>query len=243
MKLFGFLALLLAIDTSLATAQTAKPSKILFLVGGLYHNYDELPQKLTENLRERMKSAGGVDFTITKDISSLRKEELSKYDGLMINVCEQTALDSEEKQGLLDAVTNGMPVVAMHCTFWSFQAWPEFRKILGAFVPGHDPFGTFCLKVVAPNSPIAKGVPSTFDPTDEPYIVFDRDRSMKVIVRTCKPLKDGRGRQPEVWTKTYGKGRIFAITLGHDGPAQANPNYQILLTNGLLWALGRQKER
>ncbi len=239
MKLLLLASLLLTVNALPGNAQASKPTKVLFLVGGLYHNYDQLPQKLVENLQDRLKGAGTFDFTITKDAGNLRKEELSKYDALMINVCEQNTLSSDEKEGLTESVTNGMPLIAMHCTFWSFQAWPEFRKILGAFVPGHDPFGTFCVRVAAPHSAIAKGLPAKFETTDEPYIVFDRDHSMKVIVQTCKSLKNRRGHEPEVWTKSYGKGRIFAITFGHDGPAQSNPNYLTLVTNGLLWSLGR----
>jgi len=222
------------------SAQNTKPTRVLFLVGGAYHDYDRLPQMLTTALRTKLNdnSVSG-DFTISKDLGQLRKENLSTYDLLMLNVCEQTPVDTEERQGLLDAVWNGMPLVALHCTFWSFQDWPDFKQVLGAFVPGHGHFGTFCLKTVRPASPILKGVPPTFELTDEPYIVNDRDPSMEAIVETCKSVEDRPGTEPEVWTKTYGKGRIFAMTFGHDARAQNDPVYQTILSNGLLWALGK----
>lgn len=233
------LALLMAFGISSAYGQTGKPAKVLFLVGGLYHDYDRLPAALTANLQAKLKSITPLEFTITKDLASLRAESLAKYDALMINVCEQTPLSADERTGLASAIQSGLPLVAMHCTFWSFQDWPEFKQILGAFVPGHDRFATFCLRTVAADSPILKGVPSSFDLTDEPYIVNDRDPSMNVLVKTCANLKDRPDPEPEVWTKTYGKGRIFAITFGHDTRAQSDPNYQTLLANGLLWSLDR----
>ncbi len=157
-----------------------------------------------------------------------------------MNVCEQTPLSADEKQGFLEAVGDGLPVVALHCTFWSFQAWPEFKQVLGAFVPGHGHFGSFCVEAAAnPDSPILKGVAPKFEITDEPYIVNERDPAMQAIVRTCKSVQDRPGTEPEVWTKMYSKGRIFAMTFGHDARAQENPNYLALLTNGILWALGR----
>ncbi len=221
-------------------AQNTKPTRILLLVGGAYHDYDQLPPTMTAALRTKLsENSVSSEFTITKDLAQLRKENLSKYDALMLNVCEQTPVDSEERQGLLDAVRSGMPLVALHCTFWSFQDWPEFKQVLGAFVPGHGHFGTFCLKTVRPDSPILKGVPSTFDLTDEPYIVNDRDPSVEVLVETCKSVENRPGTEPEMWTKTYGRGRIFAMTFGHDARAQNNPAYQTLLSNGLLWALGK----
>jgi type 1 glutamine amidotransferase len=239
MKVLVWCTLLLGAGASSPFAQTGKPVKLLFLVGGLYHDYDQLPRTLAANLQAKLKPFVPVDFTITKNLSAFRKQELSQYDAVMINVCEQTPLGPEQKQGFLQAVSNGLPVVAMHCTFWSFQDWPEFKQILGAFVPGHDHFGPFCLETAHPDDPILKGVQPTFELTDEPYIVNDRDPSMNVLVRTCQHLQDRSGKEPEVWTKMYGKGKIFAITFGHDAKAQTDPNYLTLLTNGLLWALGR----
>ncbi len=237
-KLAWWLIVLTASLTS-AAAQTGKPAKILFLVGGEYHDYEQLPKALTNHLREHLKDSVDAEFTITKDVGALRKEELSKYDALMMNVCEQTPVSADERQGFLDAVSNGLPVVALHCTFWSFQDWPEFKHVLGAFVPGHGHFGPFCVEAASPDSPILKGVAPTFEITDEPYIVNERDPAMNVIVRTCKSVQDRPGTEPEVWTKMYAKGRIFAMTFGHDARAQENPNYLGLLANGLLWALGR----
>jgi type 1 glutamine amidotransferase len=239
MKNFGWWVVMLAAGLGVAAAQTQKPAKILFVVGGEYHDYDQLPKTLTEHLSARLKDSDGAEFTITKDLSVLRKPELSKYDLLMMNVCEQTPLSADEKEGFLDAVRDGLPVVALHCTFWSFQAWPEFKQVLGAFVPGHGHFGSFCVEAASVDSPILKGVAPSFEITDEPYIVNERDPAMQVIVRTCKSVEDRPGTEPEVWTKTYSKGRIFAMTFGHDGRAQENPNYLRLLTNGILWALGR----
>lgn len=239
MKFLVWFTLLLGVGASYLLAQKGKPAKLLFLVGGVYHDYDQLPRTLTANLQTKLKDLMPVDFTTTKDLNSFRKEELSRYDAVMISVCEQTPLTPEQKQGFLTAVSNGLPVIAMHCTFWSFQDWPEFKQILGAFVPGHDPLGSFCLQAARPDSSVLKGVQSTFELTDEPYIVNDRDPSMNVLLRTCKPLQNRTDPEPEVWTKMYGKGRIFAITPGHDSKTQTDTNYLTLLTNGLLWALGR----
>ncbi len=215
-----------------------KPAKILLLTGGLYHDYDQLPHTLAANLEERLKNTHPVEFVITKDVAVLRKAELAKYDALVMNVCEQTPLTAEEKEGFLDAVRNGLPLVALHCTFWSFHEWPEFEKVLGAYVPTHALFGPLCLQGLHPDSKLMHGLKNSFELTDEPYFVNDRDPSVKVIVETCEPIKDRQGLEPEVWTKKYGKGRIFAMTFGHDAKAQSDESYLTLLTNGLLWAMG-----
>ena len=229
------------VSASFAQTQTTKPARVLFLVGGAYHNYDELPAALVQRLKTNLENKVSLDFTISKDLSSLRADELHKYDLLMMNLCQQTELTPEEKEGFLSAVKGGLPVIALHCTFWCFQSWPDFKEVLGAFVPGHQKFGTFCLKTTHADNSILKGVEPEFELTDEPYIVNDRDRSMNVLVKTCHALADRPNPEPEVWTKTYFKGRIFAMTFGHDERSQNNKNYLTLLANGMLWALGRTK--
>jgi type 1 glutamine amidotransferase len=42
------------------------------------------------------------------------------------------------------------------------------------------------------------------------------------------------------WTSSYGKGRVFATTLGHDMKTASLPTYQRLLADGLLWACGKR---
>jgi uncharacterized protein len=238
-RFWVWLALLLGAGLNPLSAQTGKPAKILFLVGGLYHDYDQLPRALVGSLQAKLKNLLSVDFAVTKDLDNFRRENLSKYDAVMINVCEQTPLSPDQKQGFVQAVRSGLPVIAMHCTFWSFQDWPEFKQILGAFVPGHDPLGPFCLEAARPDSSLLKGVQPNFELTDEPYIVNDRDPSVDVLIRTCRHLQNRSDLEPEVWTKMYEKGKIFAITPGHGLKTQTDANYLTLLANGLLWALGR----
>lgn len=234
------LVLLLAFP-GISSAGPARSAKVLFLVGGVYHNYDELPAALVPKLKANLEDRVSLDFTITKDLTSLRSPELKKYDLLILNLCQQTELTADEKDGFLSAVKGGMPVIALHCTFWCFQSWPEFKQVLGGFVPGHQKFGTFCLKAAQPENPILKNVPSQFEMTDEPYLVNERDPSMNVLIRTCDAMPGRADPEPEVWTKTYLKGRVFAMTFGHDERAQDSKPYLTLLGNGILWALGLTK--
>ena len=37
------------------------------------------------------------------------------------------------------------------------------------------------------------------------------------------------------WVSTYGKGKVFATTLGHDLKTVNMPEYHRLLANGILW--------
>jgi type 1 glutamine amidotransferase len=267
----GALVLIMAVrastqKTSLAQGPSAgqiRQVRVLFLVGGIVHDFDQEPKTIAGNLRKKLEREVALDFVISKDLDMLTPENIRGFGLLMLNICQQTEPSAIQKRGLLEAVRNGLPVVALHCAFWSFESWREFHQLLGAYVPGHARLGELCLDVTRPDSPITVGIPARFHLYDEPYLVDDRDPSMQSFVRTCKTYKVGQpitfrwedgkeykasvsgdsgeernGPEPEVWTKMFGKGRVFAMTFGHDLRAQEDPNFLHLLQNGTLWALG-----
>jgi type 1 glutamine amidotransferase len=240
-----------------------RPVHVLFLVGGVFHDFDVAPATTAETVRKKLESKVTMDFLITKDLEMLRPERIRAFDLLMLDVCQVAELSPEQKKGLLQAVRHGLPVVAFHCTLFSYPSWPEFRKMIGAYVPGHAKRGPMCVNVTRPGEAITAGLPAQFEIADEPFMVDDRDPTDRAYMETCKVYKeeqpvtvkapdgetiharmsmdtgpDRKGVEPLVWTKTYGKGRVFAMAFGHDLESQQNPNFLQLLQNGILWVLG-----
>jgi type 1 glutamine amidotransferase len=56
-----------------------------------------------------------------------------------------------------------------------------------------------------------------------------------VLAEATQPAGDKRT-FPQVWVTKYPKGRVAAITLGHDAAAHDHPAYQTLLRNAVKWA-------
>ena len=57
-------------------------------------------------------------------------------------------------------------------------------------------------------------------------------------------LVKAKGEKPDsehvvCWVSTYGKGTVFATTLGHDLKTVKLAEYHQLLANGILWACGK----
>ena len=44
---------------------------------------------------------------------------------------------------------------------------------------------------------------------------------------------------PLAWTRSYGSGRVFKTTLGHNGLSFETPEFQRLVLNGVSWATAR----
>ncbi len=209
--------------------------RVLMIVGGVAHDYEALPRQLAADLAK----GRDLDVAVTADLNVLSDAGLKDVDVLLFNTCLDTRLTDAQKAAILGALRGGKGLVALHCAFWSFQDWPEWRKAIGGLVLGHDPFGTYDNIVVDPANPIAAGVPARFSIADEPYVVEDRGEDIHVIVQTADPHGKHKIVQPQAWTTRYNGGRIFSMTFGHDAKAQTHPAFLTLLANGIRWAGGR----
>jgi len=212
-----------------------RPLEVLMIVGGGWHDYEKEPQQLANTLNKNK----DINVRVTADLGILTGETADEIDVLMFNCCRDDELTTRQRKVITNTIRKGKGLVAMHCAFWSFQSWPEWRKMLGGVVHKHDPFGPFGAVVVDQNHPITRGLPEQFTITDEPYLADERTEGQHVLVRTAKP--HGGRDKPEamVWTQRYFGGRVFAIMFGHDVRSQTSSEFLTLLTNGIRWA-GRQ---
>jgi len=86
------------------------------------------------------------------------------------------------------------------------------------------------VSVVEPEHPITEGL-TEFWVTDEQYIL-DFDPRVNVL---CSALWKGTA-MPVAWTKSWGKGRVFYLALGHDEKACNQEIFRLLLVRGTKWA-------
>ena len=116
--------------------------------------------------------------------------------------------------------------------------------MLGGIVQTHGRYSTYSVTVLDPADPLMRSLGSGFRITDEPYFVDERAADNNVLIRTTVPTSqpDGKlrpGPDPQVWTRSYGAGRVLAITFGHDEKSQGEEPFVTLLHNGIRWAAGR----
>ena len=238
MRFITVLVLAIGIKGAFGEASTRpaedKPIDVLMVVGGEAHDYDKLPAELAAALESRL--AGRVRLIAAAGLSP---DQIAAHDVLMFNDCEQTTLTDGQKAAVLNGLRSGKGLVAMHCALWSFQHWPEWRRMLGGLVLKHDPFGTYEVEVVHPSHPISGGLPARFEVTDEPYLVDERSADVDLIVQTAGLHGGRKVPEPQAWTTRYLGGRVFVTTFGHDARVQRDPNFLRLVSNGIRWAAGR----
>jgi uncharacterized protein len=223
--------LLLTICSISAFAQ----KKILLITGG--HDFEEAA------FYDMFSSFGEVSFdTISQPAANAlltNETAMKKYDCLVYYDMVQDITD-EQKAAWIQLLKKGKGMVFLHHSLVSYQAWPEFRKIIGGKYlikpEGINPSSTyrhdvdFNIQVMDKSHPVCKGV-SDFKIHDEVYGSYLVNDDVTPLLKTDHPEST-----PMVgWRQQYEKSRIVYLQLGHDHFAYENENYRLLVLNAIQW--------
>ncbi len=137
-------------------------------------------------------------------------------------------------------VRGGGGLVMVHFACGAWQDWPEFVKIAGRVwnpdLRAHDPRGPFTVRIVDADHPITRGLPASFETTDELYTCLDGDTPVHVLAKATS--KVDKKDYPMAFVLTCGKGRVFHCVLGHDVKALEPEPVKALYRRGTAWAAG-----
>ncbi len=157
-------------------------------------------------------------------------------------------IDDQQKAELQAFVRDdGKGFVAAHTALTAFDSWPAFGELLGGRYDGH-PWNTAPGTVINEGAdfPATKHFAQTFPFTDEFYQAKEFSRSSsRVLLRldlakmAVNPETHLKDRDFALaWAKTYGKGRVFYSSLGHDASTWDNRDVALMYFEALKWALG-----
>jgi type 1 glutamine amidotransferase len=186
--------------------------------------------------------------------SGFQPQGLHDFDAIVIvSATGDWGLDASQKAALLDYVRGGGGVVVMHGGLDANHAWKDYIDMVGGEFVAH-PFNTgtwplfpFPLLNENPNTPMTSTLPHQFVKQDEIYVVrnFTRDDT-DVLLSIDRDAFDMRPSEtwlppshdvPVAWIKNYGKGRVFASSIGHASEAFDDPDVARMYTQAIEWAM------
>ncbi len=215
-------------------AETPAPLRVLYLTGGCCHDYAAQASHLSTNLSQLVNVTLVVRFGLDSLTNASFAEE---YDAVFYNFCDEDAPPPMMEHALA-ATRNGKPTVMVHCAIHALRNSPKIRdweSLCGMRSKVHDPYEPFAVTKMDAASPITKSFPDNWTTAgDELYQTISIEPVSHPLLKAKSP-KDGR-EHVVCWTREFGKGRVFATTLGHDLKTCSTPEYHRLLANGLLWA-------
>jgi len=180
-------------------------------------------------LRRALRRMPGFCFERAASLESLPELPLERYRGLVFYFHHNT-LSPGALEALDRYLRQGGGVLAIHSATASFKQADAYFEILGGRFTRHGPVRPFRVHPALAEDEVFGQIP-TFEVKDELYL-HDCDPANRVHFYA---ELDGQ-RQPLVWTRTHGQGRIGYCSLGHCVGTMRHPAVQAILKRGLAWA-------
>jgi len=214
-------------------------NKKALIVWGGWTGHD--PQNVAA-LFERVLKEQAFDVEISDSVDAFNDGAKLKALSLIVPVWTMGTITNDQCKNVCEAVNSGVGIAGVHggmCD--SFRANTEWQFMTGGqFVahPGND--GVTHRISFTGKHWITDGL-IDYDVTSEQYYMHV-DPANTVLATTRFPIADGphvpngEVHMPAVWTKFYGKGRVFYCSLGHTAKVIEQPETLRLCKRGLLWA-------
>jgi uncharacterized protein len=188
----------------------------------------------------------GAEVTLTDSLECFDDaQRLASYD-LIVPVWTMSKITKEQAQNVADVVAAGTGLAGCHggmCdAFRENELWQFMTGAQWVAHPGND--GVDYRVRIVTNDPLVAGI-GDFDVVTEQYYLHI-DPAVKVHAVTDFPLVEGPHsvngavEMPVVFTKGWGRGRVYYNALGHKADVIASGPAAELLKRGLQWAARRR---
>lgn len=241
-----------------ATVRVSKPRKLLVFwrCEGFFHKSIPVGNKALELMG---KKTGAYDVVITDDYSVFTAENLKQFDAVCLNNTTHLKFDPKETpercKALMDFVKGGKGIAGIHAATDNFYEWPEAMEMMGGKFTGHPwgSGGTWAVKLDQPSHPLMKAFKGKgFKIKDEIYRtdppLYSRDKQLVLMsLDMSDPVTKAKASKPPdadtgiSWVKSWGKGRIFYCSLGHNDHIYWEPAVLRHYLDGIQFALGDYK--
>ena len=210
--------------------------------GGSFHD----PVAMSELFRDALVEKG-AEVELYKNMDCLNDADHLKEVDVIVPNWTMGKFEGEQSGNLTAAVSEGTGLAGVHGGAGdAFREDLNYQWMVGGQFVGHPHGGEYEVKLTGEKSPITAGMKSPFTYNSEQYYMLV-DPANRVLATTLylgdKKFRQGRGKMklPAVWTKTWGKGRVFYSALGHSAQEYRDfPEVLAMTVRGMLWAGGRK---
>jgi len=214
-------------------------SKALIVWGG----WDGHQPKEVAEVFRRALLADGFSVEVSDSLDSFRDARKLIGLDLIVPVWTMGKITPEQLDPVCAAVQSGVGLAGCHggmCD--SFRDATEWQFMTGGqwvAHPGNDTV-RYNIHITDKSHPITEGI-GDFEVRSEQYYMHI-DPANKVLATTRFPTADGPHvpngpvDMPVLWTKLYGKGRVFYSSIGHNAATVEAEPHLTILRRGMKWA-------
>jgi len=215
------------------------PRKALIVYGG----WDGHQPKEVAQVFDRLLKEDGFETELAETLDAFKDESKLMGLSLIIPIWTMGNISNEQANPVIKAVKSGVGMAGCHggmCD--AFRMHTEWQFLTGGqwvAHPGNDQT-PYTVKIRDKSHPITEGI-NDFDVKSEQYYMHV-DPAVKVLATTRFPVApgphdaNGPVEMPVMWTKFYGKGKVFYSSLGHQASIVEMEPHLTLLRRGCAWA-------
>ncbi len=214
------------------------PKKALIVYGG-WPGHE--PQATSELWAAELKSAG-FEVQFSDSLASFDHESFLRDFNLILPNWTMGELTAEQEKNLVAAVAGGVGLGGFHGGMGdAFRNATNYQFVVGGqFVAHPDNEKEYAIHLTKTDDPITQGL-KDFTLLSEQYYMHT-DPSNEVLAATVFQTKSAPWingcAMPAVWKRTYGNGRVFYASWGHNTKVFDVPEAREIVRRGLLWAAG-----
>lgn len=233
-------------------ASTEQDSRKALVVRGGWDGHQ--PEETTDFFLPFLE-ANGFSVRVEGSPAVYAEEEYMGSVDLIVQCYTMSTIEKDEFAGLSQAIINGTGYAGWHGGIAdSYRNNVDYLQMVGGQFASHpgkhpdertgeqsDNYVPYTVNMLpaAADHPITQGI-SDFDLVTEQYWVL-HDEYNDVLATTTQAVREWDPwtrpvTSPAVWTRQWGKGRIFVSTPGHRIEIVSDPNVRTIIERGLLWA-------
>jgi type 1 glutamine amidotransferase/sugar phosphate isomerase/epimerase len=240
-----------------ASAKPKRPRKLLVMdLQVAYGGHRSIP---AENLAldQMGKITGAYQAVFNNDLENLKYDKIKQFDAVFLNdTVGMMFVDPAVREGLLRFVREGGGLAGNHGTSHASMDWPEFSEMTGAWRGVHrEATEQATIKIDDPTSPLTAAFGGKeFVYQDEffrfPVGPYSREKlrvllsmdvektDMNQGLPCAQPCNRADNDYAISWIRSYGKGRVFFCTLGHNTTLFMTPQLAEHFLAGIQFVLG-----
>jgi type 1 glutamine amidotransferase len=216
-------------------------SKKALIVQGGWNGHE--PKEVSEVFKQIL-SEEGYHVEVSDTLDSFKDEEKLQSLDLIVPIWTMGEITKEQLTPVLNAVEAGVGIAGCHggmCdAFRNSVEWQFMTGSQWVAHPGNDNIEYEVNIKYSSSSPIIKDIKDFKVKSEQYYIHIDP--SINILATTTFPIfqgphnTNGKVEVPVVYTKTWGKGKVFYNSLGHHADIFNIPEARELMKRGFLWA-------
>jgi type 1 glutamine amidotransferase len=248
---FTLLAAFALFSVALPVAAATQPRILVYTRNytpdGKGYVHDNIAASVEAIKKMGAEKAFAVD--VSDDPAVFTDANLKQYAALVFSNSNNQAFSTDaQRDAFKHYIQSGGGFVGLHSASGSERDWPYFWSVLGGKFVFHPIHQAFTVQVADPNFVAVKGLPASFQWTDECYFTGNLNPDIHPVLTTDRTKLAGLesvkadvstfpNPLPLAWYHQFDGGREFYLALGHDKEFYANPILYGIIEKGILWAM------